>query len=74
MLFCARAERAVESFVVLNALASVAVAAFGGIKVAKSLHLFKQATISIKEILSSLTLPVFVKPNNGGSSIPSQNF
>ena len=57
------------SALTFNKRYTVAVAAFGGIKVAKSLHLFKQSTISIKEILSSLTLPVFVKPNNGGSSI-----
>jgi len=38
------------------------------IGVAKSLHLFKEQALSPDQILSNLTLPVFVKPNNGGSS------
>ena len=57
------------SALTFNKRYTVAVAAFGGIKVAKSLHLFKNSPIEIKEILFNLTLPVFVKPNNGGSSI-----
>jgi D-alanine-D-alanine ligase len=44
------------------------VAGFGGIGVAKSLHLFKEQALSPEQILSNLSLPVFVKPNNGGSS------
>ena len=57
------------SSLTFNKRYTVAVAAFGGIKVAKSIHLFKNSSFSVKEILSTLTLPVFVKPNNGGSSI-----
>jgi D-alanine-D-alanine ligase len=57
------------SALTFNKRYTVAVAAFGGIKVAKSLHLFKNSPIEIKEILFNLKLPVFVKPNNGGSSI-----
>jgi D-alanine-D-alanine ligase len=45
------------------------VAAFGGINVAKSVHLFKGIPVSTEQILSNLKLPLFVKPNNGGSSI-----
>lgn len=48
---------------------TVAVAAFAGIQVAKSVHLFKQNPITTQQILQQLQLPVFVKPNNGGSSI-----
>jgi D-alanine-D-alanine ligase len=43
--------------------------AFAGIHVAKSVHLFKHIPVSTGSILASLQLPVFVKPNNGGSSI-----
>jgi D-alanine-D-alanine ligase len=57
------------SALTFNKRYTVAVAAFGGIKVAKSIHLFKNSSIVVNDILSTLTLPVFVKPNNGGSSI-----
>lgn len=40
-----------------------------GLKVAKSFHLFKNDTNSIDRILKTLQLPLFIKPNNGGSSI-----
>jgi D-alanine-D-alanine ligase len=57
------------SALTFNKRYTVAVAAFAGISVAKSMHLFKQEESSGDEILASLNLPVFVKPNNGGSSI-----
>lgn len=57
------------SALTFNKRYTVAVAAFGGIKVAKSIHLFKNSPTAINEILSKVSLPVFVKPNNGGSSI-----
>jgi D-alanine-D-alanine ligase len=60
---------AATSALTFNKRYTVAVAAFGGLKVAKSLHLFKQNPVSTPEVLSGLSLPVFVKPNNGGSSI-----
>ena len=60
---------AATSALTFNKRYTVAVAAFAGIHVAKSLHLFKNETTSVEDILSHLTLPVFVKPNNGGSSI-----
>jgi D-alanine-D-alanine ligase len=47
----------------------VAVAAFAGINVAKSVHIFKDNPATLEEILNQVSLPVFVKPNNGGSSI-----
>ena len=37
--------------------------------VAKSVHLFKHIPVSPGAVLQELKLPVFVKPNNGGSSI-----
>jgi len=37
--------------------------------VAKSLHLFKHTAMTPEQILAQLKLPVFVKPNNGGSSL-----
>ncbi|MBN9297621.1 MAG: D-alanine--D-alanine ligase [Filimonas sp.] len=60
---------AATSALTFNKRYTVAVAAFGHINVAKSLHLFKYAPLHTDEILKQLSLPVFVKPNNGGSSI-----
>lgn len=56
------------SALTFNKRYTVAVAGFGGVGVAKSLHLFKENTLSTAEILANLKLPLFVKPNNGGSS------
>ena len=60
---------AATSALTFNKRFTVAVAAFAGIKVAKSLHLFKHSPVPPEAILQQLTLPLFVKPNNGGSSI-----
>ncbi|NJO25453.1 MAG: D-alanine--D-alanine ligase [Bacteroidia bacterium] len=60
---------AASSALTFNKRYTVAVAAFAGLNVAKSLHLFRHAPLNTQEILSQLRLPVFVKPNNGGSSI-----
>lgn len=60
---------AATSAITFNKRYTVAVAAFSGIAVAKSLHFFKGDTIDIESIGTQLQLPVFVKPNNGGSSI-----
>jgi D-alanine-D-alanine ligase len=60
---------AATSALTFNKRYTVAVASFGGIKTAKSLHLFKHSPVSAEAILAQLKLPVFVKPNNGGSSI-----
>lgn len=60
---------AATSAITFNKRYTVAVAAFAGINVAKSLHLFKHTPITGETILAQLRLPVFVKPNNGGSSI-----
>ncbi len=60
---------AASSALTFNKRYTVAVAAFAGIHVAKSKHLFKNIPCTPEAILQELTLPVFVKPNNGGSSI-----
>ena len=60
---------AATSALTFNKRYTVAVAAFGGVKVARSLHLFKHSAIGSHTILAQLQLPIFVKPNNGGSSI-----
>lgn len=60
---------AAVSALTFNKRYTVGVAAFAGIHVARSLHLFKHHPLPAGEILKQLKLPVFVKPNNGGSSI-----
>ena len=60
---------ATTSALTFNKRFTVAVAAFAGIHVAKSMHLFKERKIAIEDISAQLQFPVFVKPNNGGSSI-----
>lgn len=60
---------AATSALTFNKRYTVAVAAFGGVAVAKSMHLFKHTPVEPSSILSNLQLPLFVKPNNGGSSI-----
>ncbi|WP_018617215.1 D-alanine--D-alanine ligase [Segetibacter koreensis] len=60
---------AATSALTFNKRYTVAVAAFGGISVAKSLLIFKHSPVAASVILEQLQLPVFVKPNNGGSSI-----
>ncbi len=48
---------------------TVAVAAFSGIPVANSVLLFKSNYQGPDSIIRNLQFPIFVKPNNGGSSI-----
>jgi D-alanine-D-alanine ligase len=60
---------AATSAITFNKRYTVAVAAFSGIPVARSVHIFRHSPMSAEAILSGLRLPVFVKPNNGGSSI-----
>ena len=60
---------AATSALTFNKRYTVAVAAFGGVPTAKSVHLFSDARMSPDEIAAQLKFPVFVKPNNGGSSI-----
>jgi D-alanine-D-alanine ligase len=60
---------AATSAITFNKRYTVAVASFAGIHTAKSLHLFADSKLSPAEIAGQLSFPVFVKPNNGGSSI-----
>jgi len=57
------------SALTFNKRYTVAVASFSGIKVANSVLLFKNNYQSPDEQVKNLKFPVFVKPNNGGSSI-----
>lgn len=60
---------AATSAITMNKRYTVAVASFGGIATAKSVHLFHDNKLSAEEVASQLKMPVFVKPNSGGSSI-----
>ena len=60
---------AATSALTFNKRYTVAVAAFGGIHVARSVLLVKDKFEAADEIVNTLQFPVFVKPNNGGSSI-----
>lgn len=60
---------AATSALTFNKRYTVAVAAFAGINVARSVLLIKERFTSADEIVENLQFPVFVKPNNGGSSI-----
>ena len=60
---------AATSALTFNKRYTVAVAAMAGIPVARSIHLFRHTPYQTDDILATLKLPVFVKPNNGGSSI-----
>ena len=57
------------SALTFNKRYTVAVAAFSGLTVAKSILLFRNTFESLDELVKSLKFPVFIKPNNGGSSI-----
>ncbi len=60
---------AATSAITFNKRYTVAVAAFSGIHVANSLVFFKGDIVDVADVSDKLTYPVFVKPNNGGSSI-----
>ncbi|HTQ28565.1 MAG TPA: D-alanine--D-alanine ligase [Puia sp.] len=57
------------SALTFNKRYTVAVAAFNGIRVARSVLLSRNGLTSPDEVISRLRFPVFIKPNNGGSSI-----
>ena len=60
---------AAVSALTFNKRYTVAVASFSGIHVARSVLLIKDRFETADQIISQLQFPVFVKPNNGGSSI-----
>lgn len=57
------------SAITFNKRYTVAVASMAGIHVSRSFHLFKHTQVPLQQIIDGLSFPVFVKPNNGGSSI-----
>ena len=60
---------AATSALTFNKRYTVAVVAFGGIHVARSVLLIKDRFENAEELVKDLQFPVFIKPNNGGSSI-----
>src|SRR6476646_2090547 len=60
---------ATTSALTFNKRYTVAVAASSGIKVSRSVQLFRNNPLSPEDIVKDLRYPLFVKPNNGGSSI-----
>ena len=60
---------AAVSALTFNKRFTVSVAAFSGINVARSVLLVKGRHENPEELAAHLQFPVFVKPNNGGSSI-----
>ena len=60
---------AATSAITFNKRYTVAVARMAGVAVANSVHLFRNTKIPVAQLSSQVKLPVFVKPNNGGSSI-----
>lgn len=57
------------SAITMNKRYTVAIAAFAGIRVARSVHLFRKQGFDAQKILNELRLPLFVKANSGGSSL-----
>ncbi len=60
---------AATSALTFNKRYAVAIAGMAGIAVSRSVLLMKNNFTSPDEIIANLNFPVFVKPNNGGSSI-----
>ncbi len=60
---------AATSAITFNKKYTVAVAQVSGIRVSRSVLLFKNRFVSSEEVVNQLQFPLFVKPNNGGSSI-----
>lgn len=60
---------AATSAITFNKRYTVAVARMAGVPVSNSIHIFKHTPVASAQILDQLKLPLFVKPNNGGSSI-----
>lgn len=61
---------AIVSGLTFNKIFCNRVVAFSGIvKVSKSIHLLKDNPNAVQDILQQLTLPVFIKPAEGGSSL-----
>jgi D-alanine-D-alanine ligase len=59
----------ITSALTFNKRFTVAAVAFSGLKTAPSIHLIKGLDYDVIEIAKMFEYPVFVKPNNGGSSL-----
>lgn len=62
-------SNAATSALTFNKRYTVAVAASAGMHVARSLHLFHHDEGTASAISNELSFPIFIKPNNGGSSL-----
>ncbi len=60
---------AATSAITFNKRYTVAVAKMADVAVANSVHLFKNIPVAATQVADQLKFPLFVKPNNGGSSI-----
>ncbi len=63
------ASSLLTSAITFNKSITQILAKYHGLNVAKSVLLYKNESYNIDEILNTVGLPCFVKPNNGGSSI-----
>jgi D-alanine-D-alanine ligase len=59
----------ITSALTFNKRFTVAAVAFSGLKTAPSVHLIQGIDYDVKAIAKMFQYPVFVKPNNGGSSL-----
>jgi D-alanine-D-alanine ligase len=62
-------SNAVTSSLTFNKAYCNAVVKSTGVNVSKSVHLFKHDRFDIDTLLKQINIPVFVKPNQGGSSV-----
>ncbi|MGZ5219814.1 MAG: D-alanine--D-alanine ligase [Chitinophagaceae bacterium] len=60
---------AATSAITFNKRYTIAVAKMAGLAVANSVHLFRNLPVPASQVAGELKMPLFVKPNNGGSSI-----
>ena len=60
---------AVVSSLSFNKIFCNRVVSFSNVAVANSMHLFKDRKYNVEEVLKNVSLPVFVKPAEGGSSL-----
>ncbi len=60
---------AITSALTFNKRYTVAAVAYSGLKTAHSVHLIQGMDYNVKSITEQFEFPLFVKPNNGGSSL-----
>lgn len=60
---------AATSAITFNKRYTVAIAKMADVAVANSVHLFRHLPVPASQVSGQLKMPLFVKPNNGGSSI-----